>query len=209
MDEKKITIIKKGFELFKLYGIRSVTMEDLARELGVSKKTLYHCFDNKTHLVKEVMEHAANEIIQELEAEPEKDINAIEEFFFHKREVLKKLSRQNTAIAFDLSKYYPEVFNKLKETRRDALYKIHRKNLEKGKQEGLYRNNLDIDFISKLMTGGHVFTFDAVNGIFSEEELSSEKFRYNLFNYHFRGICSEKGLTIFKKLMNQSESRTK
>ncbi|MFO8001894.1 MAG: TetR/AcrR family transcriptional regulator [Marinilabilia sp.] len=205
MDEKKSTIIEKGFELFSLYGIRSVTMQDLGRELGMSKKTLYHYFNNKSDLVTEVMENTINNIMQELKEDPGNDINAVEEFFIHRRELLKKLSRQNTAIAFDLRKYYPDLFNKLKEIRREALYSAHKKNLEKGKKQGVYRRDVDTDFISRLMTGGHVFTFDPVYGIFSEEELLSPKFRNNLFQYHFRGICTEKGLKIFNDLMQQPD----
>jgi AcrR family transcriptional regulator len=205
MDKKKLSIIEKGLELFNLYGIRSVTMEDLSREMGVSKKTLYHYFSNKSELVTEAMAYSARIIRTELEAEPDEEINAIKEFFFNKRAILKKLSRQNTAIAFDLRKYYPELFNMLKEMRRKLLYDIHKKNLDKGIKQDLYRETIDIDFISKLMTGGHSYTFDPIYGIFPEEELLSDKFRRNLFNYHFRGICSEKGMAVFNQLMQQTE----
>ena len=187
MDEKKLSIIKKGLQLFSLYGIRSVTMDDLAAGLSVSKKTLYQNFNNKSDLVAEVMDHVAQEIQDELESEPEEKMNAIEEFLVHRRDLFRKLSRQNTAIAY-LRKYYPDVFNRLKELRRKVLYEAYLKNLQKGINEGLYRKDLDIRFLSKLMTGGHVYTFDPVYGIFSEEELLSDKFRDRLLDYHFRGI---------------------
>lgn len=206
MEEKKLSITKKALSLFKFYGIRSVTMKDLADESGISKKTLYLYWSNKSELVNEVMEQATEEIKQKLEEEPEDDINAIEEFFFRRQEVLKQLSRQNTAIAFDLKKYFPDTFQNVKEARRKILYQAHEKNLKKGLKQGLYRADLDTDFISKLMTGGHIYTFDPVYGIFTEEDLLSDKFRLNLFNYHFRGICTDKGLKIFNDLMNQSES---
>ncbi|MFW6043744.1 MAG: TetR/AcrR family transcriptional regulator [Marinilabiliaceae bacterium] len=208
MEEKKLSIIEKALELFRLYGIRSVTMKDLADESGISKKTLYRYWSNKNELVSEVMEQATDEIRQKLDKEPADEINAIEEFFFRRQEVLKQLSRQNTAIAFDLKKYYPDTFQKVKENRRKILYQAHKLNLNKGIKQGLYRADLDTDFISKLMTGGHVYTFDRLYGIFAEEELLSEEFRQNLFNYHFRGICTEKGLKIFKKLISQSGSNT-
>jgi len=208
MEEKKLSILEKAFDLFKLYGIRSVTMKDLADEAGISKKTLYRYWSNKSELVNEAMEQTTKEIETKLETEPPDEMNAIEEFFFHRQEVLKQLSRQNTAIAFDLKKYYPDTFRKIKETRRKILYQAHQRNLNKGLKQGLYRADLDTDFISKLMTGGHIYTFDPVYGIFPEEELLSEKFRLNLFNYHFRGICTEKGLKIFKDLMHQSRSNT-
>ncbi len=206
MEEKKTLIIEKALELFKLYGIRSVTMKDLADESGISKKTLYRYWGNKNELVNEVMEQATEVIKKKLETEPEDEMNAIEEFFFYRQEVLQQLSRQNTAIAYDLKKYYPDTFLKIKETRREILYQAHKENLARGQKQGLYRPELDIDFISKLMTGGHIYTFDPVYGIFPEEELLSDKFRLNLFNYHFRGICTENGLKIFNELINPSES---
>lgn len=205
MDEKRISIIKKGLELFNLYGIRSVTMDELSQQMGVSKKTLYQFFHNKNDLVAEVMEFTANEIRTQLEKNPGEKINAIEEFFFHRKELFKKLSRQNTAVVFDLRKYYPEVFNRLKEMRRKMLYDAYIKNFEKGIHQGLYRQDLDIDFLSRLMTGSHVFIFDPTYGIFSEEELTSDKFRTNLFNYHFKGICTDKGYKVFKELMEKPE----
>jgi AcrR family transcriptional regulator len=209
MDEKKLSIIKKGLELFSLYGIRSVTMDDLAREISVSKKTLYQFFNNKSELVKEVMEFTAQEILDQLESEPGDETNAIEEFFYHRRELFKKLSRQNTTVTFDLKKYYPDVFNKVKEIRRKVLSEVYIRNLKKGISQEVYRPDLDINFLASLMTGSHVFTFDPVYGIFEEEELLSDRFRNNLLNYHFRGICSEKGLGIFEKLMEQSELLTR
>ncbi|WP_462317425.1 TetR/AcrR family transcriptional regulator [Marinilabilia sp.] len=205
MEEKRISIIKKGLELFNLYGIRSVTMDELAQEMGVSKKTLYQYFNNKNDLVSEIMEFTANEIKTQLAKSPGANINAIEEFFFHRRELFKKLSRQNTAVVFDLRKYYPEVFKRLKEMRRKMLYNAYIKNFEKGIHQGLYRQDLDIDFLSRLMTGSHVFIFDPTYGIFSEEELISDKFRTNLFNYHFKGICTDKGYKIFNELMEKTE----
>ena len=181
-------------------------MDDLAREISVSKKTLYQYFNNKNELVSEIFEHTANEIREQLEKDPGENINAIEEFFFHRKELFKKLSRQNTSVVFDLRKYYPEVFNQLKEMRRTTLYDAYIRNFKKGIRQGLYRADLDINFLSRLMTGSHVFIFDPTYGIFSEEELISEAFRINLFNYHFYGICTDKGLKIFKKLMMKNEA---
>ncbi|WP_158275652.1 TetR/AcrR family transcriptional regulator [Marinilabilia rubra] len=205
MEEKRISIIKKGLELFNLYGIRSVTMDELAKEMGVSKKTLYQHFNNKNDLVTEIMEHTSSEIKDQLETDPCEDVNAIEEFFFHRRELFKKLSRQNTNIVFDLRKYYPEVYSRLKEMRRQLLYDAYIKNFKKGIQQNLYRQDLDIDFLSRLMTGSHVFIFDPTYGIFSEEELISDKFRTSLFSYHFKGICTDKGYKIFEELMQKTE----
>lgn len=200
MEEKKKIIVEKAVELFSRYGIRSVSMDDISGELGFSKKTLYQFFRDKQELVSVAMQVSLSEITNHF-CEFENDTrNAIEQFLCHRKLLLEKLARYNHSLAYDLKKYFPVIYNELKDYRKEQLYKAHLINLKQGMEEGLYRSDLNADMIAKMMTVHHIYTFDAINGFFTGEEVFNNDFLEQFITYHFNGICTPKGLEILSKL---------
>lgn len=200
MEEKKKIIIEKAIELFSRYGIRSVSMDDISGELGFSKKTLYQFFRDKQELVSVTMQVSLSEITNHF-CEFENDTrNAIEQFLCHRKLLLEKLARYNHSLAYDLKKYFPVIYNELKDYRKEQLYKAHLINLKQGMEEGLYRADLNADMIAKMMTVHHIYTFDAINGFFTGEEVFKNDFLEQFITYHFNGICTIKGMEILSKL---------
>jgi AcrR family transcriptional regulator len=179
------------------YGIKSVTMDDVARELAISKKTLYQYFSDKNDLVHKVVELEMRERTGYFEKMCCDNMNAIEQVFEVHKILHKMIKDYNPATEYDLKKYYPELYTKIIKARRERIYNNIIANLKKGKAEGLYRSELNEDIIAKLQISRVEAAFD--NQIFSQDEMLSDRIFIEIFVYHIRGIATEKGLKELDK----------
>ncbi len=198
---KERHIIEKSLELFRKYGIKSVTMDDLSTELGMSKKTLYHYFNDKADLVKKVITHEFEKKLTAFKKIMKGPGNAIEHMDAVNRFILTEHKCHKPAMIFDLQKYFPEAHGEIQRAKRNHLLNAILKNLRQGKKEGLYRAKLNEEIIARL----HVFRVENIlsSDVFKIEELTSSKFFDEIFIYHMHGIASEKGLTELKKIQNK------
>jgi AcrR family transcriptional regulator len=197
MDEKTRHILEQVRKLYHRYGIKSVTMDDVAKHLCISKKTLYEHFTDKEDLVSNIvlMDYSnRNRFFQEIK---NKNLNAIEELFEVYRMINTMFRDYNSSMEYDIHKYYPDLYTRVKEIRRKNMYQTMYTNMNKGKKEGLYRKELH----SKIIARMHVFKVENMfdNDIFSMEELSSAKVFNEVFVYHMQGIMSAKGRSFFEK----------
>ena len=203
MNDSKKRIAEKVRELYNEYGIRSVTMDDVVRELGISKKTLYKYFTDKSELISYALDFDSQERRKEYNRAREGASNAIEELLKYYDLQLKMIKQHNPSLAYDLKKYYPEVHNKFLERKRKAIYESVLANLVKGKAEGLYREELNEEIISKL----NLMRVEAFinTGIFNNEEIMTKSFFREVFTYHMYGIVNEKG----RKILEQNVDKLK
>jgi len=203
MNEELKNILSKVGCLYKKYGIKSITMDDVSRELGISKKTLYQYVQDKNELVAQVidldMEHQIT-IFNELFC---KGLNAVDELFEVNKMVAQMIKNHNPSEEYDLKKYYPDQFQKIHKVRREEVYNHILSNLKKGKQEGLYKSELNEEIIAKVQLMRIENTFD--NQIFTEDELLSSKAFLEIFIYHIRGIASDKGIKILEQKLIELE----
>jgi TetR/AcrR family transcriptional regulator, cholesterol catabolism regulator len=174
-----------------------VTMDDVAKHLCISKKTLYQYFTDKEDLVRNIvlLDHRnRDKFFQEIK---NRNLNAIEELFVVYRMINTMFRDYNASMEYDIHKYYPGLYSKVKEIRRKKMYNTMYNNLNKGKKEGLYRKDLN----SKIITRLHVFRVENMfdNDIFTPEELTSVKVFNEVFVYHIQGIMSANGRTFFEK----------
>ncbi len=201
MNAKDKDIIRKVAQLYKKYGVKSVTMDDVARELGISKKTLYELFSDKQHLVKAVVEQEI--IFNDLRLQKQKNNseNALQEIFqiFHFH--LQMLKEYNPSLEFDLKKYYPEIYSRLKRIKRKKIWETTLNNLIKGKREGFYRKELNEEIITKL----NVLRIESLSesDLFSQEEVYSHEFSKEMFLYHLYGILTPMGIEYLNKNIEQ------
>lgn len=188
--------LKRVEDLFMRYGIKSVTMDDVARELGISKKTLYLFVDNKDDLVNKMLERHIREEKATCDHLSGYAANAIEEIFSVMESNAQQMQQMKANIVYDLQKYHRDAWEKVQAFQRGFLYGIVRANLERGVQEGLYRNDFDIDIVAKLHIALSFQLFD--EDLFPQKTYSKEMlFREYLLHYLY-GIVSEKGLPILK-----------
>ena len=148
--EHQERIVTKAHELFMRYGIRSVSMDEIANHLGMSKKTIYQFYTDKDALVDDVINIVINENRTECVLHKQKSENAVHEIFMAMDMVVEMLGAMNPAVIFDLEKFHPNSFKKYNDHKNKFLYAIIRENLDWGKREELYREEIQSDIIARF-----------------------------------------------------------
>lgn len=197
-------MIDKISELFLQYGIKSLSMDDIARELGISKKTLYHHFKDKKDVVMQVVTHAMESLDCKMSnIIKENSFNAIDILFFVSKEIAENRKNMNPNINFDLQKYYPDAWLLVSEHRKKHIFGKIYLNTEQGVKEGLYRDDFNIGVIAKLYE-------EQVNHLFlwgrHSLDVSFDEILETVFVYHIRGIASQKGLEYLEMKLKSIKS---
>lgn len=203
MDEELKSILEKVRHLYIRYGIKSVTMDDVSHELGISKKTLYQHVADKNDLVFKVFDLEINDSSTKFVCCYSTNSNAIEQLFDVHKWVVSRMKEYSPVSDYDLKKYYPDIYRKLERVRKDRMFEFVVRNMQKGKEEGLYRDDLDVDIISKIHVSRIQNTFDSE--LLTNEEKTSLKVFYEFFVYHIRGIASEKGIRLLEEKLKNKE----
>lgn len=195
-------ILEKILAMFRRYGIRSITMDDIARELGISKKTLYHDFEDKNDMIKRVVDYDILVNRRFLEQLNRKDFNAIEELFYVNDRIHRDRSAYSPTFYFDLKKYYPEIYKRWLDEKRQNMFELIVGNLQKGKREGIFREDIHEHTIGKLyMARMEMLSNHEISDVL--ESISSE-FMQEVFSYHLHGICNEIGLKTLAEFKEKS-----
>lgn len=196
-DEEVGYIMDTVFQLFKQYGFRSVTMDELAAQLGMSKKTLYIYFADKNDLVKSVIERRINEIQAECIERKEKAANAIEELFLS-MEFLNQLFRNmNPIMMSEMQRFHIKAYHLFEEHKNDFLINIIKANLERGIREGLYRTEIDTDIIAHYRMESCMLCFKP--DIFPQEKFIMVQVQQELLKHYLYGIVTRKGYDLVQK----------
>lgn len=190
--------------LFKKYGIKSITMDDIARELGISKKTLYQHFENKEDIINKVAQYELKSERDELSQLYTIHPNAIDQLLLISKYIVSKRYNLNPSLTYSMNKYYPLIWGKFLKQRKEYILTLLKQNFQTGMQQDIYLKNINIDII----TGFTFFLLD--NKIFEiyEEGLNGDY--DNMFNalfmLHTRGIASNNGIKYLENLFNKTES---
>ncbi len=195
MEELKEKIVKGAQGLFIQYGIRSVSMDDVARALSMSKKTLYQHFSNKNELVTQAVENYMNEEMDEFSEIHDNSDNAIEELFYLSKCVRQHVFKLNPSMLYDLQKYHADAW--------DIFYRFKNRflkgqmvgNIKKGIAEGHYRKEVDPNVISTLR-------LESVQMVFNEQVFPRSDFNFRdvqiqLFDHFVHGILSDQGKKLY------------
>ena len=194
--EQQAKWLKRAEDLFLRYGIKSVTMDDVARELGISKKTLYQFVDNKDDLGNKMLERHFEEEKNACAQLFQSASSAIEELFFVIESNAQQMKQMKTNIIHDLQKYHREAWEKVQAFQGGFLYNVVRDNLERGIREGLYRADFDVDIVAKMHIALSMQLFDET--IFPQDTYSKEKLFQEFMFHYLYGIVSDKGLQLLK-----------
>lgn len=199
-SEKENQIIQKASELFKSYGIKSISMDDIAKHLGISKKTLYRYVADKQELVGKALsrDFKANEKKIEVLLKPK--MNAIEEVLSLVRFFIELHQSHSPNMIFDLQKYYPEIYKEFRINRKKKLQLFYNMNFKKGIDEGLYRKNMNVSVVKRIIILLSEIIIESDS--FTIEEIASPAFIKEMYSYHLHGIVSENGLKILEKELN-------
>jgi AcrR family transcriptional regulator len=181
-------------------------MDDVARELGISKKTLYEYTKDKTELVDKIIAYEANERDRQMQLEVKKPGNAVEQLNRIMRLANMHLQDYSPVFQYDLRKYFPRIFEKMKELSRKSMYAVILENLKNGKKEGLYRKEMQEEIIARL----HLSRLEKLpeEGLIPVDEYVSKVYFHEIFQYHVRGLANEKGLMALHEIMNKQEKES-
>lgn len=195
MKEK---ILAKAAEMFIAHGFKSVTMDDISKGLGISKKTVYTHFSNKTTLVKESTHYLFEQIEKGIDGICSQGLNAIEELFKIKQFVINKLKGEESSPIYQLQKFFPEIHQELKTKQLATVNDCIVRNIEKGISSGVFRENIHIPFISRIYYVGVMGIKD--EEIFPSPEFMQKKLMACVLDYHIRAIATPKGIEILQKI---------
>lgn len=193
----------KALDLFLRYGIRSVTMDNLALELGISKRTLYGVYHEKGELVRAIIQldlQQGKTFLSEIEGAL---LPALEELFLVNRKLREIRGRYSPSFYFDLRKYYSKIYEYWLGEHRNNSYQLITHNLRKGKSEGVYRADINEHSIGLL----HMARLEMLENsdIFGNQESVSGKFLHDIFIYHLHGICNARGLAILQHILEKEQ----
>ena len=190
----KEKILQMAIEVLPRYGVKSVTMDDLAQRLSMSKKTIYQHFKDKSTLVEAVVEHMYCSQDEQLEVIREKSKDAIEEMYLISVFVRGILTTMDASVMFDLKKYYPKAYEKFNCHKEDKMYNSVLQNLNQGVEQGYYRKEINTEVLAKLK-------MVIMEGSFDPDVYPPNKFKFidlqmELFDHYLYGILSSKGLEM-------------
>ena len=185
-------------------GIKSVTMDEVARHLGISKKTLYKYVNDKNDLVKKSLDYSCELEQGEIQKICDKQQNAIDESFEISNYVFNHIRSMHPSIVFDLQKYHTEAWKEFTAFKKEQINQCYMNNIEKGIKEGLYRENVNGEIVTKFYTSRFEIMFDPE--YFPQEEFDPAETYLEIFRYHIRGIASEKGIAYLAKKINRELS---
>ncbi|MGY6561464.1 MAG: TetR/AcrR family transcriptional regulator [Luteibaculaceae bacterium] len=191
MEENKCFIINKVLPLFMRFGIKSLTMDDIAKKLGVSKKTLYKHVDNKDILVEECLNEMLEQQDEQIRTVVLENMSAIEEHFNISSVILKSVKEVHPSVIYDLEKYYPSIFKKVLNAKNEMTYEIIISNLKRGIEEGLYRKNLNVEYIARVYIGSLNALFDPA--VFPPDVTEFKESYKELLLLYLHGISTDKG----------------
>ncbi|GGB13267.1 TetR/AcrR family transcriptional regulator [Puia dinghuensis] len=200
----KERILAKAAELFMRYGIRSITMDEIAAQLGISKKTIYQFFTDKDDLVSAVIEQETHKNEAECRQFQTTSKDAVHEIFLAVEDFEEILRYTNPMMLYDLEKYHPRAFQKIREYKYQFLYESFLENLRKGIENGIYRSDLNREIVAKNRIESCFLIFDP--HIFPHSRYSMSEVNFELAMLYLHSVVTEKGRKLIELY---TEERTK
>jgi TetR/AcrR family transcriptional regulator, cholesterol catabolism regulator len=195
--EVKERILTKSADLFMRYGIRSITMDEIATTLGISKKTIYQFFTDKDDLVFAVIEQEIGKNEDECLQYRTQASDAIHEIFLAVEDLEELLAYTNPLMLYDLEKYHPRAFQKIKEYKYQFLHDATTENLRRGIEEGLYRKDIQKDIVAKSRVESAFLVFNV--DLFPHSRYSMSQVNFELALLFLHGVATEKGKQLIEQ----------
>jgi len=184
-------------ELFYRFGIKSVTMDDIAKHLGMSKKTIYSFFEDKDQIVCTLCNKDLNSRECKFEEIARDSKNAIDEILMLMKFMGDMFSGMNPNLFYDMQKYHPRAWKSFKNFKEDKILKMVVNNLKKGVEQGLYRKDMDLNIIGKLRVEEVEMAFNP--HIFPADKFKPVQVQMQLLDHFMHGIATIKGHRMINK----------
>lgn len=198
-------ILDTAFNLFRQYGTRSITMDDIALKMGISKKTLYAHFADKSDLVVNVMSRHLALMEEECGHSRTNAKNAIEEMFLVMKMIENRLRNMNPVVMMDLQKFHAKAYQLFETHRNVFMPETIRENLERGMREGLYREDLEVDVLSHFRAASAMFCFQPE--LFPMNGYDMNRVQRVLLEHFVYGVASPKGYEEIEQYRTKNFSK--
>lgn len=189
--ETKLRIIERARDLFLKLGVRSVSMDDIASQLGISKKTLYLHVSDKDDLVSEVLRHQITQMQSETRQCCDEAANAVDEVFKTMHMVLKQFRNMNPVVVFDLHKYHYNAWLEFNKYKNEFLLDMITSNLHRGVKEGYYRSDINIAVLAKFRLEASMIPFNME--VFPPSSFNVASVTVTIIENFLYGVSTEKG----------------
>lgn len=196
MDASLIDVLERVRELFFKYGVRSVSMDDISRDLGISKKKLYQFVRSKRELVSRLLELERRNFEIIFEKYNFDGVNSIDVLLIVSKEISDRFWDVSPSMTFDLKKYYPEIYTQHIDNRVEFIYVQIQLNIKKGIRDGMYRDDLSTELIARLYIRRLI---DIHNPEFFPGKFSFQTLFDTMFDNFIRGIATEKGINYYEQ----------
>ena len=201
--ETKNRIQKAAHDLVMQYSIRSVSMDDIAANLGMSKKTIYQYFKDKDELVEAVVDEVIETNQCHCNDDRDQADNAIHEIFLVMEMMVEMFKSMNPSILYDMQKYHPAAFSKFQKHRNEYLFNVCKQNLERGIKEELYRPEIAVEILARYRVETMFIPF---NPEFQRSlKYSLLQIEEEIIVHYLFGLVSQKGYKMVLKYMEQKE----
>ncbi len=190
-------------ELFRRYGIKAVTMDDIAKHLGISKKTIYISYPDKNELVSAFTHAELNAHMNMLNEIASKSKNAVEEIISIMQYMSREFTGINPNMFYDMQKYHPESWLLFKNFKEKFVMDCVVNNLEKGKDHGLYRKDFNNKIIARLRLEQVELAFNPV--VFPPDKFNIPEIHVTLLDHFLHGISTLKGHKLINKYLHIQE----
>lgn len=194
-------VIDTAWGMFRRFGVRSVSMDDVAREMSISKKTLYRCFRDKNELITLTLDEDLRHIEKEVDSIIANEDNAIRQVLKIANFVSGYFKQVNPCMIYDLKKYHPELYREFTIHREKTFIERVEKNLKTGVDQGFYRSDLDIHVCARLYLCLMNYGPEHIGEINQSSDLT--KIFQNIMSYHLHSIATPKGLKEAKDFINE------
>ncbi len=198
----KERILKTAFDLFWRYGVKSVTMDDIAKELGISKKTIYQHFSDKDAIVAEVIEielDCEKKDIERMEGEANDPIDEVIRTSDYMR---ANLATMNPALLYDLKKYHPLAWDLFQKHKHEHIIHSIKRNLTKGIELSLYRNDINVDVLARMRIELIEMAFDTT--IYPPQQFGMIEIQIQFIHHFLRGILTENGFKLYNTYIEKT-----
>ena len=197
MDSNALNIMGTALKLFMRFGIKSVSMDDIAREMGMSKKTLYKYFSSKKDLILQVTTMHNEEEQRAMEEISTTSKDAIDEMVLITNYVRGMVRELQPTIIFDLKKYHKESWKKIEAIHTECVYENILQNLKNGQKQGLYRKDVDCDMVARFYTGSTMMLME--EKLFPHTKFKKEELYNHYIDYHLHAVMTEEGKALYQK----------
>ena len=201
LEEIKQKIVSGANELFIRYGIRSVTMDDIARHLGMSKKTIYQSFSEKDEIVSMGMRMHCDMWARRSEEIVQSTTNAIEELLKFSLVFREQMKKMNPNMLNDLFKYHRATWEDWAKYKKDVIRQRILETLERGMRDGCFRKDLNKDILATLRVEQLELAFK--DSVFPHDQFNFEEVQMQLFDHFVHGCLTRKGFDLYEETKKQ------